>query len=193
MSPIEAVRKLVAKVGWNLADVDLFEINEAFASQASAVIRELGIDSQRVNVNGGAVAMGHPIGASGAGKKRAVIAQIGLALRNHPAGEREMERPGRADERVEQAAIRLHIHEQTRHAVNPEGDDAVERKEIRRERDPEIVPVGDDVPAVAADAELAHASAHEQNPEGVGQFVAENVNEERSRQAEKRDQPQDHA
>ena len=66
MTPVEAVRKLLAKVGWSMDDVDLLELNEAFAAQALAVIRELGIDPDRVNVNGGAVALGHPIGASGA-------------------------------------------------------------------------------------------------------------------------------
>lgn len=66
MTPVEAVRKVAAKVGWKLADVELFELNEAFAVQAVAVMRELGIDPGRVNVHGGAVALGHPIGASGA-------------------------------------------------------------------------------------------------------------------------------
>jgi acetyl-CoA C-acetyltransferase len=66
MTPVESVRRVAAKAGWKLADVDLFEINEAFAVQAVAVIRELGIDPARVNVHGGAVALGHPIGASGA-------------------------------------------------------------------------------------------------------------------------------
>jgi acetyl-CoA C-acetyltransferase len=66
MTPVESVRKVAAKVGWALEDVDLFEINEAFSVQAVAVMRELGIDPAKVNVNGGAVALGHPIGASGA-------------------------------------------------------------------------------------------------------------------------------
>ena len=66
MTPVEAVRKVAKKVGWKLADVDLFELNEAFSVQAVAVVRELGIDPEKVNVNGGAVALGHPIGASGA-------------------------------------------------------------------------------------------------------------------------------
>jgi acetyl-CoA C-acetyltransferase len=66
MTPVEAVRKLAAKIGWQLADVDLFEINEAFSVQAVAVTRELGIDPAKVNVHGGAVALGHAIGASGA-------------------------------------------------------------------------------------------------------------------------------
>jgi acetyl-CoA C-acetyltransferase len=66
MTPVEAVRRVAAKAGWDLADVDLFEINEAFSVQLVAVMRELGIDPAKVNVNGGAVALGHPIGASGA-------------------------------------------------------------------------------------------------------------------------------
>ena len=66
MTPVEAVRRVAAKVGWRLEDVDLFEINEAFSVQAIAVMRELGIDPAKVNVHGGAVALGHPIGASGA-------------------------------------------------------------------------------------------------------------------------------
>ena len=65
-NPVEAVRKAVKKAKWNLKDVDLFEINEAFAAQSIAVIRELNIDENKVNVNGGAIALGHPIGASGA-------------------------------------------------------------------------------------------------------------------------------
>jgi acetyl-CoA C-acetyltransferase len=66
MTPVEAVRKVAAKVGWDLKDVDLFEINEAFSVQMVAVLRELGIDPARVNVSGGAVALGHAIGSSGA-------------------------------------------------------------------------------------------------------------------------------
>ena len=66
MTPVQAVQKLLTKVGWTLGDVDLIELNEAFAAQSVAVIRELGVDPDRVNVNGGAVAMGHAIGASGA-------------------------------------------------------------------------------------------------------------------------------
>ena len=66
MTPVEAVRKVATKVGWELSTVDLFEINEAFSVQMVAVLRELGIDRARVNVQGGAVALGHPIGASGA-------------------------------------------------------------------------------------------------------------------------------
>jgi len=66
MTPVQAVQKLMTKIGWSLDDVDLFEVNEAFSAQAVAVIRELDIDPGKVNVHGGAVALGHPIGASGA-------------------------------------------------------------------------------------------------------------------------------
>ena len=66
MTPVEAIRKVAQKVGWDLKDVDLIEINEAFSVQLVAVLRELGIDPARVNVNGGAVALGHAIGSSGA-------------------------------------------------------------------------------------------------------------------------------
>jgi acetyl-CoA C-acetyltransferase len=66
MAPVEAVRQIWRKTGWKNEDVDLYELNEAFSVQALGVIRELGLDPARVNVNGGAVALGHPIGASGA-------------------------------------------------------------------------------------------------------------------------------
>jgi acetyl-CoA C-acetyltransferase len=66
MTPVEATRKVLKKAGWSIGDVDLVELNEAFAVQAVAVIAELGLDPAKVNVNGGAVALGHPIGASGA-------------------------------------------------------------------------------------------------------------------------------
>jgi len=66
MTPEPAIRMLLEKTGWSMDDVDLFEINEAFASQAVYVTRELGIDPEKINVNGGAVGLGHPIGASGA-------------------------------------------------------------------------------------------------------------------------------
>jgi acetyl-CoA C-acetyltransferase len=66
MAPVEAVRKIWEKTGWKKDEVDLYELNEAFSVQALGVCRELGLDMNRVNVNGGAVALGHPIGASGA-------------------------------------------------------------------------------------------------------------------------------
>jgi acetyl-CoA acyltransferase len=66
VGPIAAVPKLLKRTGLSLADIDLIELNEAFASQALAVIRELGLDESRVNVNGGAIALGHPLGCTGA-------------------------------------------------------------------------------------------------------------------------------
>jgi len=66
MAPVGAVRQIWEKTGWKNEDVDLYELNEAFSVQALGVIRELGLDLNKVNVNGGAVALGHPIGASGA-------------------------------------------------------------------------------------------------------------------------------
>jgi acetyl-CoA C-acetyltransferase len=65
MAPVEAIRKLLKKTGWSLHEIDLIELNEAFAVQAVAIIRELGLDPEKVNVNGGAVALGHAIGQSG--------------------------------------------------------------------------------------------------------------------------------
>jgi acetyl-CoA C-acetyltransferase len=79
MTPVDAVRKLMTKTGWSLADVDLFELNEAFSVQGVAVIRELGIDPLKVNVHGGAVALGHAIGASGA----RVLTTLLYALARH--------------------------------------------------------------------------------------------------------------
>ena len=66
MAPVTGVEKVLARAGWSIDSVDLFELNEAFSVQAIAVMRSLAIDPARVNVNGGAVAIGHPIGASGA-------------------------------------------------------------------------------------------------------------------------------
>jgi acetyl-CoA C-acetyltransferase len=65
MAPVEAIKKLIKKTGWSLNDVDLIELNEAFAVQAVAITRELKLDPERINVNGGAVALGHAIGQSG--------------------------------------------------------------------------------------------------------------------------------
>jgi acetyl-CoA C-acetyltransferase len=66
MGPVPAVRKVLDRAGLKGSDIDLFELNEAFAAQALAVTRELGLDAAKINVNGGAIALGHPIGASGA-------------------------------------------------------------------------------------------------------------------------------
>jgi acetyl-CoA C-acetyltransferase len=66
IGPIGATRQALKKAGLSISDIDLFEINEAFASQTIACERELGIDRQKLNVNGGGIALGHPIGATGA-------------------------------------------------------------------------------------------------------------------------------
>ena len=66
IGPVPAVKKLLARTRKSLTDIDLFELNEAFAAQALAVIRELGLDEEKVNINGGAIALGHPVGATGA-------------------------------------------------------------------------------------------------------------------------------
>ncbi len=77
-APVSAINKLFAKTGWSVADVDLFEINEAFAVVSMIAMRDLGIPHDKVNVNGGATALGHPIGASGA----RILATLIAALQN---------------------------------------------------------------------------------------------------------------
>jgi acetyl-CoA C-acetyltransferase len=84
LAPVTAVQSLLKKTGWKLQDVDLVELNEAFAVQALAVIQELDLDPQRTNVNGGAVALGHPIGASGA--RILVTLLYSMAQRNAQRG-----------------------------------------------------------------------------------------------------------
>jgi acetyl-CoA C-acetyltransferase len=79
MTPVAAVRKLMARTGWSIEDVDLFELNEAFSVQGVAVVRELGIAPERVNVHGGAVALGHAIGSSGS----RVLTTLLYALARH--------------------------------------------------------------------------------------------------------------
>lgn len=79
IGPVEAVRKVLGRVGWDLDSVDLFELNEAFSSQALAVISDLELDSDKVNLDGGAIAIGHPLGASGAritGKAASLLGRI---------------------------------------------------------------------------------------------------------------------
>jgi acetyl-CoA acetyltransferase family protein len=77
IGPVPAVRRLLARTGVALADVDLVELNEAFASQSVAVVRELGIDEEKVNVNGGAIALGHPLGMSGARLVVSLLHELG--------------------------------------------------------------------------------------------------------------------
>jgi acetyl-CoA C-acetyltransferase len=82
LGPIEAVKLALKKANWKINDIDLFEINEAFAAQSIAVIRELNIDEKKVNVNGGSIALGHPIGASGT---RILVTLIYEMLRQNKA------------------------------------------------------------------------------------------------------------
>lgn len=82
MGPVPAVRKALQRAGLSTGDIDLFELNEAFAAQSLAVVRELGLDPARVNVNGGAIALGHPIGASGA----RILTTLIYALRKRGGG-----------------------------------------------------------------------------------------------------------
>ncbi len=77
MGPVEAVPKALAKAGLTLADIDVIELNEAFAAQVVAVVRRLGLDESRTNVNGGAIALGHPLGATGAKLSVQILAELG--------------------------------------------------------------------------------------------------------------------
>jgi acetyl-CoA C-acetyltransferase len=77
IGPVPATQRALAKAGWSVADLDLIEANEAFAAQALAVGKELGWDAQKVNVNGGAIAIGHPIGASGARVLTTLLYEMG--------------------------------------------------------------------------------------------------------------------
>lgn len=78
MGPVPAVLKTIEKAGWTMDSVDIFELNEAFAAQSIAVLRDLGLNSDRVNIHGGAIALGHPIGASGA---RVLVTLVHILLR----------------------------------------------------------------------------------------------------------------
>jgi acetyl-CoA C-acetyltransferase len=66
VSPIEAIGDALVKASWTVNDVDVFEINEAFAAQSIAIVKTLGLDERKVNISGGSIALGHPIGCSGA-------------------------------------------------------------------------------------------------------------------------------
>ena len=113
IGPVPAVRKLLARSRRDVGDLDLVELNEAFASQSLAVIRELGLDDEKVNVNGGAIALGHPLGMSGARLVVSLLHELrrrggryGLATLCVGVGQgqaapvrarRALDQPGRAD------------------------------------------------------------------------------------------------
>jgi acetyl-CoA acyltransferase len=76
IGPIKAIPKVLKYAGLSLEDIDLFELNEAFASQSLAVIKELGINKEKVNVNGGAISLGHPLGCTGAKLTSSIIYEM---------------------------------------------------------------------------------------------------------------------
>ena len=76
IGPVPAIRKVLAKAGLSVGDIDLFEINEAFAAQAVYCVRELGLDPAKVNVNGGAIALGHPLGCTGARQLATLLSEL---------------------------------------------------------------------------------------------------------------------
>ena len=127
IGPIPAVRKLLERSGVSLDDIDLVELNEAFASQSLAVIRDLGLDPEKVNVNGGAIALGHPLGMSGARLVVSLLHELrrrggryGLATLCVGVGQGQaalFERSGLADGRADvDHALVLDRHERRAHA-----------------------------------------------------------------------------
>ena len=86
VGPIESTRQALSRAGLTVADLDLIESNEAFAAQAAAVNRELGFDMDKVNVNGGAIALGHPIGAAGCRITTTLISRNDQARPDHRSG-----------------------------------------------------------------------------------------------------------
>ena len=95
-----------------------------------------------------------------------------------------MERPRGPDHGIKQPPIRLHVHKKAERAVNGDRQNAVDREEIRRQRDPKVRLGGHHVSAVGTDAEPAHATTHQPHPERVGKLVPEHVNQDWARQTE---------
>ena len=94
------------------------------------------------------------------GEERALIGQVSLIFRDHPARKREMERPRRSDDSVKPSTVRLRVHEKAEPAIDGDCQNAVERKKIWRQRDPEVGLVGNHMPAVTANAKPAHTPTH---------------------------------
>ena len=97
-------------------------------------------------------------------EERTLIAQVSLIFRDHPTRKSEMERPRRADHSVKPSAIRLHINEKAEHAIDRDRQNAVKRKKIGRQRDPEVGLIGNHMSAVTANTKPAHAPTHQPNP-----------------------------
>ena len=98
-----------------------------------------------------------------------------------------MKRPGRADRGVKQASIGLHVQKKAEHAVNGDHQNAVDRKKIRRQCDPEVCLAGHNMSAITTHPKPANASAHKPNPERMSKLVSEDVNQNWSRQTEESD------
>ena len=119
-----------------------------------------------------------------------MLNQVRLAFPKHPDGERNMERPGKTDYSKKPAMVGRDIGEHADPGVDQQRENAVNRKEIGRERNPEVALVCNDIAAVPGDLELAHPAAHEPDPEQVGELMAEYVNEHWPWKPEKSDQPE---
>src|SRR5439155_17041715 len=102
----------------------------------------------------------------------------------------EVESPCHTDYSIKPSTVWLHIHEKAEPAIDGNCQNAVEREKIRRQRDPKVGLVGNDMPTVTAYAKPAHPSAHQPNPKSMGQFVSKDINEDWTRETEKCDQPQ---
>ncbi len=126
-------------------------------------------------------------------KERATVSEIGLTARNHGKGECRVECPSQAEQAVEnsggQFGVGLEIVERGNKTVSQNDKDAVDRNEVRRERDPSVDLGRDNVSAVAGHPEFGNATAHDFDHEGVGQFVAEDVDDERFGQSEINNEP----
>lgn len=124
------------------------------------------------------------------GKKCALIAQVRLIFQDHPACEGKVKRPRRANDYVKQLPVRLHVYKKIQRPVNGDCENAVERKKIRCQCDPEVGFARDDVSSFAANAKPADASPHHPNPERMSKLVSENIDHDRAGKTEECDHPQ---
>ena len=137
MTPVEAVRRVAEKIGWDLDDVDLFELNEAFSVQAVAVLNELGIPEEKVNVNGGAVALGHAIGSSGARVLTTLLYALkrrtrsAASRRSASAAATASRSPSNDDHGVEPFNVRRGVRRVRRTTNDPRALANVERNDVK--------------------------------------------------------------